>query len=89
MLVELCVNIYATHDSLVIGVDVVDGIFQSSTKLFNSQKIIWIYCLINPNVVNSQGQSTHLYKLDIHPTHGHQYNMYPKISKLVQNFPIL
>jgi hypothetical protein len=43
----------------------------------------------NPNVVNSQGQNTHLYKLDIHPTHGHQYKTYPKISKLVQNFPIL
>jgi hypothetical protein len=36
ILVELCVNNYAIHDSLVIGVD---GIFQSSTKLFNSQKI--------------------------------------------------
>ncbi len=33
MLVELCARNYATHDGLVNGVD---GIFQGSTKVFNS-----------------------------------------------------
>jgi hypothetical protein len=38
-LVELCVKNYATHDGLVNGAN---GIFQGSTKLFNSQEVIWI-----------------------------------------------
>ncbi len=50
MLVELCVGNYATHDGLVNGVD---GIFQGSTNVFNSQEVIWILSNI-PNVVNSQ-----------------------------------
>jgi hypothetical protein len=36
MLVELCVGNYSTHDGLVIGVD---GIFQASSNLPNSQVI--------------------------------------------------
>jgi hypothetical protein len=39
MLVELCARNYATHDSLVNGVD---KIFQGSIKVFNSQEVIWI-----------------------------------------------
>ncbi len=39
MLVELCVGNYATHYGLVNGAD---GIFQRSTKVFNSQEVIWI-----------------------------------------------
>ncbi len=50
ILVELCAGNYATHDGLVNGVD---GIFQGSTNVFNSQEVIWILSNI-PNVVNSQ-----------------------------------
>jgi hypothetical protein len=39
MLVKLCANNYLTHDGLVNGVD---GIFQTSSKLLNSQQVIWI-----------------------------------------------
>jgi hypothetical protein len=39
MLVELCVGNYVTHHGLVNGAD---EIFQGSTKVFNSQEIIWI-----------------------------------------------
>ncbi len=39
MLVELCVGNYATHDGFVNGAN---GIFQESTKVFNSQEFIWI-----------------------------------------------
>jgi hypothetical protein len=39
MLVDLCAGNYVTHDGLVNGVD---GIFQGSTKIFNSQEVIWI-----------------------------------------------
>jgi hypothetical protein len=38
LLVELCVGNYSTHDVLVSGVD---GIFQASSNLPNSQ-VIWI-----------------------------------------------
>jgi hypothetical protein len=36
---KLCARNYATHDGLVICAN---GIFQGSTKVLNSQKIIWI-----------------------------------------------
>jgi hypothetical protein len=39
MLVKLCASNYLTHDGLVNGVD---GIFQTSSKLLNSQQVIWI-----------------------------------------------
>jgi hypothetical protein len=39
MLVDLSVGNYVTHDGLVTGVN---GIFQGSTKIFNSQEVIWI-----------------------------------------------
>jgi hypothetical protein len=39
MLVELCVGNYATHDVPINGAN---GIFQGSTKVSNSQDIIWI-----------------------------------------------
>jgi hypothetical protein len=39
MLVKLCVSNYLTHDGLVNGVD---GIFQTLSKLLNSQQVIWI-----------------------------------------------
>ncbi len=38
-LVELCVKNYATPDGLVNGAN---GVFQGSTKVFNSQEVIWI-----------------------------------------------
>ncbi len=50
MLVEFCAGNYATHDGLVNGAD---GIFQGSTKVFNSQKSFGYYLII-PNAVNSQ-----------------------------------
>jgi hypothetical protein len=40
MLVELCVGNYATHDVLVNGAN---GIFWGSTKVLNSQEVIWIF----------------------------------------------
>jgi len=46
--VELCAKNYATHDGLVHGVD---GIFQISTNLLNSQEVIWI--LFN-NIIKPQ-----------------------------------
>jgi hypothetical protein len=39
MLVEFCARNYVTHNGLVNGVD---GIFQGSTKVFNSQEVIWV-----------------------------------------------
>jgi hypothetical protein len=39
MLVGFCARNYSTHDGLVNGVD---GIFQGSIKIFNSQEVIWI-----------------------------------------------
>jgi hypothetical protein len=36
---KLCARNYATHDGLVICAN---GIFQGSTKVLNSQKVIWI-----------------------------------------------
>jgi hypothetical protein len=39
MLVKLCVGNYSTHDGLVNGAN---GIFQASSKLHNSQEVIWI-----------------------------------------------
>jgi hypothetical protein len=40
MLVKLCASNYSTHDGLVNGVD---EIFQASSKLPNSQEVIWIF----------------------------------------------
>jgi hypothetical protein len=65
ILVELCAGNYATHDGLVNGVD---GIFQGSTKIFNSQEVIWI--LFN-NLKCGQltrVKNAHLYEHEIHPT---------------------
>ncbi len=39
MLVQLCVGNYSTHDGLINGLN---GIFQASSKLHNSQEVIWI-----------------------------------------------
>jgi len=65
MLVELCVRNYATHDGLENGVD---GIFQGSTKVFNSQKVIWIL-FNNPKCGQLiRIKNAHLYEHEIHPT---------------------
>jgi len=66
MWVKLCVGTYSTHDGLVNGVD---GIFQASSKLPNSQEVIWIL-FNNPK----NGQLTiikiaHIYENKIHATH--------------------
>jgi hypothetical protein len=65
MLVQLCARNYATHDGLVNGVD---KIFQVSTKVFNSQEVIWI--LFN-NLKCGQFiriKNAHLYEHELHPT---------------------
>jgi hypothetical protein len=65
MLVELCARNYATHDGLVNGAN---RIFQRPTKVFNSQKVIWI--LFN-NLKYGQltrVKNAHLYEHEINPT---------------------
>jgi hypothetical protein len=65
MLVELCVENYATHDGLVNGLD---GIFQGSIKVFNSQEVIWIL-FNNPKCGQfTRIKNAHLYGHEIHPT---------------------
>jgi hypothetical protein len=64
MLVELCARNYATHDGLVNGVD---GIFQGSTKVFNSQEVIWIL-FNNPCGQLTRIKNAHLYEHEIHAT---------------------
>jgi len=57
MLFELCVGNYATHDG---PLNDVDGIFQGSIKVLNSEEIIYGYYLIIPNVFNSQEYKMHI-----------------------------
>jgi hypothetical protein len=64
MLVEFCVGNYATHDGLVNGANV---IFQGSTKVFNSQEVIWIL-FNNPKCGQLAIKNAHLYEHEIHPT---------------------
>jgi len=65
MLVELCVGNYATHDGLVNGAN---GIFQGSTKVFNSKKVIWIL-FNNPKCGQlTKIKNAHLYEHEIHLT---------------------
>ncbi len=65
ILVELCAGNYATHDGLVNGVD---GIFQRSIKIFNSQEVIWIL-FSNPKCGQlTRIKNAHLYEHEIHPT---------------------
>ncbi len=65
MLVKLCVRNYATHDGLVNGAN---GIFQGSTKVFNSQEVIWIL-FNNPKCGQfTRTKNAHLYEHEIHPT---------------------
>jgi len=60
MLVELCAQNYATHDGLVM--------FQGSTKVFNSQEVIWIL-FNNPKCGQlTKLKNAHLYEHEIHPT---------------------
>jgi len=77
MLVELCVGNYATHDSLVNGVD---GIFQESTKVLNSQKVIWVL-FNNPKYDQlTRIKNAHLYEHEMHPT----WTTIEPISKYIQ-----
>jgi len=79
MLVELCAQNYATHDGLVNGVD---GIFQDSTKVFNSQEVIWIL-FNNPKCGQlTKLKNAHLYEHEIHPT----WTPIEPISKDIQFF---
>ncbi len=65
ILVELCAGNYATHDGLVNGVD---GIFQGSIKIFNSQEVIWIL-FSNPKCGQlTRIKNAHLYEHEIHST---------------------
>jgi hypothetical protein len=65
MLVELCVGNYSTPNGLVNGVN---GIFQTSSKLAYSQKVIWILF----NNLNSgqliRTKNAHFYEHKMHPT---------------------
>jgi len=65
MLVELCAKNYATHDGLVNGEN---GIFQGSTKVFDSQKVIWILFNNFKRGKLTRIKNAHLYELEIHPT---------------------
>jgi hypothetical protein len=59
MLFELCAKNYATHDGLVNGV---------STKVLNSQEVIWI-SFNNPKCGQlTRIKNAHLYEHEIHPT---------------------
>ncbi len=65
MLVEICVGNYETHDDLVNGAN---GIFQGSTKVFNSQEVIWIL-FNNPKCGQlTRIKNAHLYEHEIYPT---------------------
>jgi hypothetical protein len=65
MLVEFCAENCATHDGLVNGVD---GIFQGSTKVFNSQEVIWILFDNSKCGQLTKIKNAHLYEHEIHPT---------------------
>jgi hypothetical protein len=65
MLVEICAGNYVIHDGLVNGAN---GIFQGSTKVLNSQKVIWIL-FNNPKCGQlTRIKNAHLYEHEIHPT---------------------
>jgi hypothetical protein len=65
MLVKLCVGSYVTHDNLVNGAN---GKFQGSTKVFNSQKVIWVL-FNNPKYDQfARIKNAHLYEHEMHPT---------------------
>ncbi len=83
-MVELCIGNYLIQDCLVKGAN---RIFQGLITLLNSQKIG--YYLIVWNVVSSQHSIMHLCMQMKYVVHGHQYNPYQKIFKLVQLLPIL
>jgi hypothetical protein len=77
MLVELCARNYATHNDRVNGVD---GIFQGSTKVFNSQEVIWIL-FNNPKCGQlTKIRNAHLYEHEIHPP----WTLIKPISKKIQ-----
>jgi hypothetical protein len=78
ILVELCIGNYVVQDCLVKGAN---GIFQNLITLLNSQKNG--YYLIVWNVVNSQHPIMHMCMQMKYIIHGHQYNPYQKIFKLV------
>jgi hypothetical protein len=77
MLVEFCVGSYATHDSLVNGAE---GIFKGSTKVLNSQKVIWVL-FNNPKCDQlTRIKNAHLYEHEMHPT----WTIIKPISKDIQ-----
>jgi len=68
MLVELCARNYVTHDGLVICAN---GIFQGSTKILNSQKVIWIL-FNNPKCGQLTRKRMHICMNMKYIIHGHQ-----------------
>jgi hypothetical protein len=77
MLVELCAKNYGIDDGLVNGVD---GIFQVSTNVLNSQEVIWIL-LNNPKHDKlTRINNAHLYEHEIHPA----WTLVKPISKDIQ-----
>jgi len=68
MLVKLYGGNYSTHYVLVNGVD---EIFQASSKLINSQEVIWIL-FNNFKVVNWKEQKMHTFMKTKYIPCGHQ-----------------
>ncbi len=79
---------YATHDGLVNGAN---GIFQGSTKVFNSQEVIWIL-FNNPKCGQfTRIKNIQLYEHEIHPTwrpHIQRYSNWFKFFITKTQFPI-
>jgi hypothetical protein len=93
MLVELYAGNYVTYDGLVNGAN---GIFQGSTKVFNSQEIIWIL-FNNPKCGQlTRTKNAHLYEHEIHSymdtnrTHIQRYSNWFKFFYIIirTQFPI-
>jgi len=77
MLVEFCAGNYATHDGFVNGAD---GIFQKSTKVLNSQEVMWML-FNNPKCDQfTRIKNAHLYEHEMHPT----WTLIEPISKDIQ-----
>jgi hypothetical protein len=75
--VELCARNFVTSDGLVNGVD---GIFQRSTKILNSQEVIWIL-FNNPKCDQfTRIKNAHLYEHETHLT----WTLIKPICKYIQ-----
>jgi hypothetical protein len=74
MVVELCVENYATYDGLVHGAN---GVFKTSTS-YHNKTIVWIL-FPNPKIAMlNREKSTYLYIQTIFNQIGHQLNQLSK-----------